>query len=130
MGCLHGVTVDIEGVHAIADFEVIEIVDDSNSYPALLGIDWVFDRDVVINLKKRDMTFEKKELRVIVPLDPTKGVRYIEPVGDYYEENDIEHIYKLTVWNEDWINPMVDGRITWEKDKSCNSDSNEELEHW
>lgn len=38
MGHLYGVTVDIEGVNALADFEVIEIVDDSNPYPALLGI--------------------------------------------------------------------------------------------
>jgi len=36
MGRLQGVTVDIEGVSTQTDFEVIEIVDDSNSYPALL----------------------------------------------------------------------------------------------
>jgi len=39
MGRLHGVTVDIEGMSALDDFEVIEIVDDSNPYPALIGID-------------------------------------------------------------------------------------------
>lgn len=39
MGCLHGVTVDIKGGCAIANFEVIEIVDESNPYSALLGID-------------------------------------------------------------------------------------------
>lgn len=39
MGHLYGVTVDIEGASALADFEVIEIVDDSNPYPTLLGID-------------------------------------------------------------------------------------------
>jgi len=33
------VTIDIEGVSTLADFEVIEIVDDSNPYPAFLGID-------------------------------------------------------------------------------------------
>ena len=30
MGRLYGVTVDIEGANVVADFEVIEIVDDSN----------------------------------------------------------------------------------------------------
>lgn len=90
MGCLHGVTKDIEGVRAIADFEVIEIVDDSNSYPALLGIVWAFDMNVVINLKKRNMTFEKKELKVIVPLDLAEGARYSEPFCDYDEEEDIK----------------------------------------
>jgi len=37
---------------ALADFEVIEIVDDNNPYPALLGIDWATDMNGVINLKK------------------------------------------------------------------------------
>ena len=52
MDRLYGVTLVIEGVSALANFEVIERVDDSNPYPTLLGIDWVFDVDVVINMKK------------------------------------------------------------------------------
>ena len=39
MGQLQGVTVDIEGVSVLAYFKVIKIVDDSNPYPALRGID-------------------------------------------------------------------------------------------
>jgi len=39
IGRLQWVTVDIESVSALVDFEVIEIVDDRNSYPTLLGID-------------------------------------------------------------------------------------------
>jgi len=31
--------VDIEGVHTTTGFEVIEIIDDSNPYLALLGLD-------------------------------------------------------------------------------------------
>jgi hypothetical protein len=38
-GRLECVYVDINGVRMFADFEVIEIVDDSCPYPALLGID-------------------------------------------------------------------------------------------
>lgn len=57
MGHLHGVTLDIEGAHSIADFQVIEIVEDINPYPTLLGIDWEFDMNVVINLKKWITTF-------------------------------------------------------------------------
>lgn len=38
MWFLYGVTVDIDSASARADFEVIEIVDDSNTYDALLGI--------------------------------------------------------------------------------------------
>ena len=75
--------VDIEGASALADFEVIDIVYDSNPYPVLLGIDWAFDMDAVINLRKHRMTFERKEIRVIVPLNPMEGARYTEPVHDY-----------------------------------------------
>ena len=39
-GQLKHVLVDIDGVRTFADFEVIEIVDDSCPYPSLLGIDW------------------------------------------------------------------------------------------
>ena len=89
---MQGVTVDIEGMSAVADFEVIEIVDDSNSYPALLGIDWATDMNGVINLKKRKMIFEKMSLGVIVPLDPAKQSRYIESVRDYESDENLDCI--------------------------------------
>ena len=65
-------TVDIEGASKLVDFEVIEIVDDSNHYPTLLGIDWATNMKGVINLKKRKMIFEKKSLCIVVPLDPAE----------------------------------------------------------
>jgi hypothetical protein len=68
--------VDIDGVRTFVDFEVIEIVDDSFPYPALLGIDWAFENSTIVDLKKRRMTFEKVSLRLIAPLDPDEGPRY------------------------------------------------------
>jgi hypothetical protein len=59
--------VDIDGVRTFSYFEVIEIVDDSFPYPVLLGIDWAFDNSIVVDLKKRRMTFEKSSLRVVTP---------------------------------------------------------------
>jgi hypothetical protein len=52
IGRLEQVEVNIEGVKMKDDFEVIEIMDDYDPYPALLGIDWAFDNNVVLNLKK------------------------------------------------------------------------------
>jgi len=60
---------DIDGVRTFADFEVIEIVDDSFPYPALLGIDWAFDNSTIVDLKNQRMTFEKVGPRVVAPLD-------------------------------------------------------------
>lgn len=42
MGFLYGVTVDTEGASVLAEFEVIEIVDNSNPYSMLLDIVWAF----------------------------------------------------------------------------------------
>jgi len=90
MGRLQGITMDIEGASALAYFEVIEIVDDRNPYPPLLGIDYSTDMNQVINLKKRKMIFEKKSLRVVIPLDPPEGSRYMEPVRDYESNDDLD----------------------------------------
>jgi hypothetical protein len=72
--------VDIDGVRTFADFEVIEIVDDSFPYPALLGIDWAYNNSTIVDLKKRHMTFEKSGLGVIAPLDPNEGPRYTKTI--------------------------------------------------
>jgi hypothetical protein len=44
--------VNIDGVHNMEEFEVIKIVDDSQPYPMLMGLEWVFDNQEIINLKK------------------------------------------------------------------------------
>ena len=78
------------------DFEVIEIIDDSNPYLALLGIDWAIDMNGFINLKKRTMLFECKSLWFVVPLDPTEGECYTKLVCDYEESDDeLDQIYKI-----------------------------------
>jgi len=43
IGGLKGVTVDLDGVRTMADFEVIEIMDGTPPYLALLGLGWEFD---------------------------------------------------------------------------------------
>ena len=56
------------------------------------------------------MAFERKALRVVVPLDPAEGAHYTEPVRNFLEDDDdLAQIYKITMRNEDWINPTADG---------------------
>lgn len=76
MGRLSNVPIDIDSVWILANFKVIEIIDDSKPYPALLGIEWDFDNLAMINLKKKQMTFEGHNIRIIAPLDPSMGPRY------------------------------------------------------
>ena len=119
---------DIKGTSTQMDFEVIEIVDDSNPYPTLLGIHWATDMNGVINLKRHKMIFEKKSLRVIVPLDPAEGVRYIEPMHDEDSDDELDCIYQNIAQDHDQVNTIADGRISWERDSSYTSDSDEEIE--
>ena len=44
-------------------------------------------------------------------------------------EEDVGHIYKLIAWNEDWLNPTVDGVLCWEKDSECFFDSDGEIDN-
>eukprot|EP00253_Pinus_taeda_P021954 PITA_21954 len=129
MGRLQGVTVNIEGTNVLADFEVI-VVDDNNPYPLLLGINWAIDMNGVINLKNWKMIFEKKSLRVVVPLDPTERLCYIEPTHDYESDDNLVQVYKITAQNQDCVNLTANGLIAWGREISCTSDSDEELEHW
>ena len=96
MGCLSNVPVDLEGVSNLADFKVIEIIDDSTPYPMLLGIDWAFRNQAIINLKKKTMSFKGNGIRVIGLLDLALGPRYTELVTAEEEARHIDTIYKLT----------------------------------
>jgi hypothetical protein len=124
------VEVNIEGVKTKVDFEVIEIMDESDPYPALLGIDWAFDNNAVLNLKKRQMSFETDTLCVVAPLDPYEGDRYNEPVDEDAQSSVIENIYKIMGHREDYINPTTDGELSWRSVKSYDMDSEDAMDRW
>jgi hypothetical protein len=126
-GRLEHVPVDINGVINFAYFEVIEIVDDSYPYLALLGIDWAFKNYIVVDLKKRRMTFEKDGLRVIAPLDPDECPQYTEPIKEEDHTFELENIYKLTTRQQDYIKPTTDENLSWRSDNTCSFDSKEAL---
>ena len=73
IGRLSQVQVDIQGLRTFVDFEVINIVDDTNPYPVLIGIDWAMGNQTIINFKRRILSFEDDEVRVVAPLDPLEG---------------------------------------------------------
>jgi hypothetical protein len=117
---------NIDGVHNMADFEFIEIVDDNQPYPTLMGLEWDFDNQEIINLKRREMIFEVGDLKVTAPLDPSEGKRYTEPTRG----NDIDKLYNLTAHMEDYVDPTMDGALSWRSISSCTSDSEAGLKNW
>jgi hypothetical protein len=65
IGKFKGIPIDLDGVHTMADFEVIDIVDNTSSYPTLLGLDWDFDNQTIINLNTKKMIFELGQYKVM-----------------------------------------------------------------
>lgn len=105
----------------MAEYEVIEIIDDSNPYPTLLGIDWPI-YEWSHQLKEEDNVLWKE-----ITLE---RARYTKPLHDYEEsEDELNQIYKITPRYQAWINPMIDGQIPWDRESSFTSNSDEELEH-
>ena len=97
LGRLSNIPIDLHGVCSLTDFEVIEIIDDSTPYPALQDIDWAFENQAIINLKKKTMSFEGNGIWVIGPFDPALGLRYTKLVRAEEEARNIDVVYKLTV---------------------------------
>ena len=53
------------------------------------------------------MTFENQYVRVIAPMDPQEGWRYIEPIKDEVRRS-WDHAYKIS---EDYNHPTIDGEL-------------------
>jgi len=83
---------DIDRVSTFAEFKVIEIVDDSFLYTALLGIDWDFDNLTIIDLKNKRMKFEGDGFRVFAPLDLNEGRTYTKPIREEDCAYELENI--------------------------------------
>ena len=117
-------------MHNLADFEVIEIIDDSTPYLVLLGINWAFENQAIINLKKKSKSFEGNGIRVIGPLDPVLGPRYTELITAEEESCNIDTVYYLIAVQGDSVNPTSDGILSWQCESSCMSDSEVGLKNW
>ena len=111
-----------------SNFEVIDILDDTNPYPALFGIHWGIDNQIIINFKKRILTFEYSELRVVALIDLLEGQRYVDPVNNEGKGNYLDHIDNIKFARDDYINPIADGNLSWRIIISCTLDFGEALE--
>ena len=108
------VPVDVKGLRTYADFEVIDIVKETNPYPTLLGIYWEIDNQTIIKFKKRILSFEVPEIRVVAPIDPLEGQWYVEPVHSEGKYNFLDQLYSIMSLKEDYINPTTDGNLSWQ----------------
>ena len=72
------------------------------------------------------MTFENQDFKVIAPMDPREGCRYIEPVKDEVGRS-WDHAYNIY---EEYIHPTIDGELGWHSISYTSSDSEDALENW
>lgn len=130
IGRLEEVQVSLDEVISTTDFEVIKIVDEEDPYPTLLGIDWAFDNSSMIDLKRRPMAFEVDTLRLITPLGPREGAKYTKLVREDVDSEDIGELYNITTRGEGYVNPTVDGELSWRSICSYDTDSKDALDKW
>ena len=69
-------------------------------------------------------------MRVVSPIEPLEGHRYVEPIYNEGQVDYLDQIYNVTALQEDYINPTMDGKLSWKSAISCTSDSGEALENW
>ena len=117
------------GLKTYAEFEVIDIVDDTNPYPTLMGIDYEIDNQTTINFKKWILKFEDSKLRVVAPIDPLEGQRYIKKVNSEGKGGNHDDIYKITSIMDDYVNPTTYINLIWRNVSSYTSYSGEALEN-
>ena len=113
------ILVEVKGLQTFVDFEFIEIIDDTNPYPTLLGINWKIENQIIINFKKRLLTFENGDIIVIPPLDPLEGLRYVKPVKEEYDACDLENIYNISSRLDDYVNPTTNVTLRWCSGSAC-----------
>jgi hypothetical protein len=131
VGRLENVEIDVAGVKTTTDFEVIEIMGDKDPYPSLLGIDWAYENYAIIDLKRDTMMFEADGIKVVQPLDPCLGPRYIEPVDHNMESDALDQLYTITTgMRPDYINPTADGSVSWRSIQSADEDSEVAFDSW
>jgi hypothetical protein len=76
------------------------------------------------------MPFETDTLHVVTPLDPYEGDYYNDLVDEDAQSSTIESICKVMGCMEDYINPTVDGELSWRSVKYYDKDSEDALDQW
>ena len=103
---------EAEGLRKNVEFKFIEIVNDTNPYLALLGIDREIDNQTIIKFKKMILYFEDSDIRVVAPIDLLEGHRYIKTVHREGKDNYIYQIYNIMSLKEYYIKPTTDGNLS------------------
>ena len=87
----------------------------------------MINNQTIINFKKRILTFEYSELRVVAPIDPLEGHRYVESINNEGQGDYLDHIYNTTSIRDDYVNPTASEKIS---SQSISSYTSYLEKHW
>jgi hypothetical protein len=77
------------------------------------------------------MKFEEDGIKVVHPLDPYLGPRYIEPVDHNMDSEALDQLYIVTAGTRpDYINPIAYGLVSWGSIQSVDEDSEAVFDSW
>jgi hypothetical protein len=131
IGRMENVEVDVARFKMTVDFKVIEIMGDKEPYLALLGIDWEYENYVVIDLKRDTVTFDANGIKVVQSLDLYLGLRYTKLVDNNIESKFLDQLYTIrTMMRLDYINPTIDGYVSWRSIQSVDEDLELDFDSW
>jgi hypothetical protein len=85
----------------------------------------------MIDLKKYTMTFDADEIKVVQPMDLYVGPRYMEPTYNNMEGEELDQLYTVKIgMREDYINPTVNGSVSWRSVQYADEDLELEFDSW
>ena len=67
---------------------------------------------------------------LVSPIHPLEGQTYIEPVYNEGHVDYLDQIYNVTAMQEYYINPTIEGNLSWKSASSYTSELGEALENW
>ena len=126
IGVWKNVDTTIKGILTKVDFEIIDPKEGSDSFPTLVGRPWGRNMKASISLDKERIKLEGNWKKVIVPIHPSQGEPWIEPIN---EEVDIQQLYQIQN-NEDYIEPNTYGELYLGNQDSVGYNSDVELYDW
>ena len=89
------------------DFEIIDLKEGSNSFPALVGCPWGRQMKASISLDKERIKIKGNGQNLIVPIFPSQGEPWTKPID---EEVDVQQLYQIQN-DEDYIEPNSYGEL-------------------
>ena len=116
----------IKGITTKFDLEIIDLEEGSSSFPALVGRPWGRKMKASISLDKERIKLKGNGQKVIVPIHPSQGEPWTEPID---EEVDVRQLYQIQN-NEDYTEPNIYGELHLGNQDSVGYNSDAELYDW